>query len=107
MATETSPAPKPPRAVNAPSLSGSDGNRREERLIALFFLGCVLFSPLVLQVFKSGAPLIGGLPPLFLYLFGAWAALIAAIAVVVETGNPGSGGDEGEIGRPSAERRRR
>ncbi|MCU0838825.1 MAG: hypothetical protein MUE49_08895 [Rhodospirillales bacterium] len=107
MATETKPAPKRTRQVAAPSLSGGEGNRGEERLIALFFLGCVLFSPLVLQVFKSGMPAIGGLPPLFLYLFGAWAALIAAIALVVETGKRGTNADEAEISRPPGERRRR
>lgn len=66
-----------------PSRPGETG-RREERLIALFALGCVLFSPLVLHVFVNAMPTIAGLPPLFLYLYGAWAALIAAVAFVVE-----------------------
>ncbi len=59
------------------------GERPGERLIGLFFLGCVLFSPLALGVFDVGADVdIAGVPLLVFYLFTAWAVLIAAIATV-------------------------
>jgi hypothetical protein len=54
-----------------------------ERLIALFLLGALAFSPALLQVFRSDA-LVFGVPAFYLYLFAAWAALIGMAAVIVE-----------------------
>lgn len=84
MANSTKPLPTRSRHPRPPSLPGHDVERREEGLTALFILGCVLFSPLVLTIFHSAEPLVAGMPPAFIYLFGAWAALIAAVAVIVE-----------------------
>ena len=56
---------------------------RGKRLIAVFLLGMVLLNfPLLAVVEASGSVL--GLPPLLLYLFGAWAGLIALLALLVE-----------------------
>jgi hypothetical protein len=108
MAAPTKPFVTKPRPPRKPALTDGDAGRREERLVALFILGCVLFSPLVLHVFKSVPAVIAGVPPLVLYLFGAWAALIAAVAVVVETGRrSASPADEAEEGsRPNTQGRR-
>ena len=55
--------------------------RRPERLVALFLLGGLLFSPALLAVFARPATLFG-LPALFVYVFAAWAAVIALLALV-------------------------
>jgi hypothetical protein len=52
------------------------------RLFALFLLGLVLFLPPVVSLPRDGSVL--GVPCLFVYLFGAWAALIALLVFVVE-----------------------
>lgn len=58
---------------------------RGKRLIAVFLLGMVLLNfPLLAVVEASHGPF--GLPPLFLYLFGMWAGLIALLALLVEGG---------------------
>lgn len=56
--------------------------RRKDRLVGLFALGLVLFNPPVLQLF-AGATLFGW-PLLFVYLFCAWVALTAMVALTVE-----------------------
>jgi hypothetical protein len=56
--------------------------RRRDRLVGLFALGLVLFSPPTLGLF-AGRTLFGW-PLLFLYLFCAWGALTAMIALNVE-----------------------
>ena len=56
--------------------------RRRDRLVGLFALGLVLFNPPLLQLF-AGATL-AGWPLLFVYLFCAWAALTAMVALTVE-----------------------
>lgn len=56
---------------------------RGQRLAALFLLGGLLFNYPLLQLFsRDGAWF--GLPLLYCYVFGAWAALIALMALVVE-----------------------
>lgn len=53
-----------------------------QRLLALFLAALLaLFSPLVLRF--EGAPPWQGIPALYLYLFGAWAAVIAAATWIV------------------------
>jgi len=54
-----------------------------ERVVALFILGILLFSPPFLFIFDQ-AILIAGIPVLFLYLFVAWALLIALMVLVIE-----------------------
>lgn len=56
--------------------------RQRDKLVGLFVLGLVAFNPPLLSLF-SGATLLGW-PLLYLYLFAAWAGLIAAVAFVVE-----------------------
>jgi hypothetical protein len=57
--------------------------QRGQKLAALFLLGCLLFNYPLLQLFaRDGAIL--GLPVLYCYVFGAWATLIALMALVVE-----------------------
>jgi hypothetical protein len=54
-----------------------------ERLVALFILAALLFNPPFLSIFnRAEQPL--GLPLLYLYLFLAWALLIALTALLVE-----------------------
>jgi len=60
-----------PRAVHA------------QRLAALFVLGCLLFSYPLMALFNVGGT-IAGIPTLYAYLFGAWAGLIALMALIVE-----------------------
>ncbi|HEY2929927.1 hypothetical protein [Piscinibacter sp.] len=54
-----------------------------QRLVALFVLGCLLFSYPLLSLFNTGG-VIFGIPVLYAYLFGVWAALIALMILVVE-----------------------
>ncbi len=55
-----------------------------QRLAALFLLGCLLFNYPLLQLFARGNE-IAGIPVLYIYIFSAWGALIALIALVVES----------------------
>ena len=54
-----------------------------ERLVALFILGVLLFSPPFLFIFDNSATVMG-IPVLYLYLFVAWAALIGLLALAIE-----------------------
>ncbi len=56
--------------------------RRRDRLVGLFALGLVLFNPPTLWLFAGGR--LFGWPLLFVYLFCAWAALTAMVALTVE-----------------------
>lgn len=58
--------------------------RRGQRLIALFVLGCVLFNYPVLSLFNVVA-MAFGVPVLYAYLFAAWALLIALMALAAES----------------------
>jgi len=54
-----------------------------QRLAAVFLLGCVLFNyPLIALFNRPGE--VFGIPLLYFYIFGAWAALIALMAWAVE-----------------------
>lgn len=61
--------------------------RTHERLVALFMLGVLLFTPPLLALFNNATGVLG-LPMLYLYLFGAWAAVIALVALTVERTPP-------------------
>ncbi len=54
-----------------------------QRLIALFVLGCLLFSFPLLSLFNTGGT-VWGIPVLYAYLFGVWIGLITLMALVVE-----------------------
>jgi hypothetical protein len=55
-----------------------------QRLIALFFLGCLLFNYPVLSLFNVAANVFG-IPVLYVYLFATWALLILSMALVAES----------------------
>lgn len=62
-----------------------EGERVGARLIAIFCVGLILFSPLVIAIFDRGADArVLGLPLLYFYLFTAWAVLITMLAWVLE-----------------------
>ena len=56
---------------------------KTQRLAALFALGAVLFNYPLLALFNR-AVMVAGVPLLYLYVFLAWALLIALLALVVE-----------------------
>ncbi len=55
-----------------------------ERLISLFLLGVLLFSPPLLLIFDLPET-IGGFPLLYLFLFIAWCGVIILAAITVES----------------------
>jgi hypothetical protein len=55
--------------------------RAGERLALLFLLGILLVNFPVLAIFHQPATL-GGIPVLYLYLFGVWVAGIVAVFVL-------------------------
>jgi len=59
------------------------GVEHSQRLVALFALGCLLLTYPLLALFNVGGTL-WGVPLLYAYLFGAWAVLIALMALAVE-----------------------
>jgi hypothetical protein len=60
-------------------MTGRD--RSNERLVALFLLGLLLFLPPLLLVFNRPDRVIG-IPALYLYIFVVWAGLIALSALI-------------------------
>ncbi|CAG1018476.1 MAG TPA: hypothetical protein VGE16_12780 [Albitalea sp.] len=54
-----------------------------QRLVALFLLGCLLFSYPLLALFNTGGTLFG-VPLLYVYLFGVWIGLIVLMILIVE-----------------------
>ena len=58
-------------------------SRMGQRLIGLFLLGCLLFNYPMLAVFNARGAVLG-IPLLYAYLFGAWALVIALVAVIAE-----------------------
>lgn len=63
---------------------------RRDRFIGLFVLGVILFNPPILNLFGGT---VFGWPALFVYLFVAWALIIAGVAFVSEK-TPRSADDE-------------
>jgi hypothetical protein len=53
------------------------------RLVALFALGLALFNYPLLALFDR-AEIAFGIPVLYLYIFCAWALLIALLSLVIE-----------------------
>lgn len=58
-------------------------NLKEQRLVALCMLGCVLFNYPILAIFNLPAAVLG-IPVLYAYIFTAWALLIALMALAIE-----------------------
>ena len=58
-------------------------SRKGPRLVALFLLGCLLFSYPLLALFNTGGSVLG-IPVLYAWLFGAWIGLIVLMILVVE-----------------------
>ena len=58
-------------------------SRRGQRLLALFLLGCLLFTYPIVALFNVRATVLG-IPVLYAYLFSAWAMLILLAAVIME-----------------------
>jgi hypothetical protein len=56
---------------------------KSQRFVALCMLGMVLFNFPVLALFNVGGTLFG-VPVLYAYIFAAWAALIALMALAAE-----------------------
>jgi hypothetical protein len=61
-----------------------------ERLVALFLLGVLLFTPPFLGIFNTPETVLG-VPSLYLYLFTAWTLLIVLVMLAIES----SDADEG------------
>jgi hypothetical protein len=51
----------------------------EQKLVALFLLGAVLFNYPILSLFNKAASVLG-IPAIYAYIFLAWAGLIALTA---------------------------
>lgn len=68
-----------------------------ERLLALFLLGIIIFTPPFLGIFNT-PHLILGIPMLYLYLFGAWGLLIGLVALIVHR----AAGDDDDETAPAA-----
>ncbi|MCC5857985.1 MAG: hypothetical protein JJT90_07510 [Ectothiorhodospiraceae bacterium] len=64
--------------------------RRHERLVALFVVGCLLFSYPLMDLF-SGDGRLFGLPVLWLYVFIAWFLVIIATGLLLRRGGRGGG----------------
>lgn len=71
---------------SVPDNAASHAAHRNDRLIALFLLGVVAFTPPLLRVFGSTVTVFGW-PLLFIYIFLIWAVVVVLIAVDVESRN--------------------
>jgi hypothetical protein len=56
---------------------------RGARLVCIFALGCLLFNYPLLALFNVQGSFLG-VPVLYVYLFAAWALVIALVAAVME-----------------------
>jgi hypothetical protein len=61
-----------------------ESEAKDQRLIALFILGCLLFNYPVLSLFNVPAEALG-VPVLYAYIFVAWALLVALMALAAES----------------------
>jgi len=65
----------------------SDFESRGQRFLALCMLGVLLFNFPILALFNVSATIFG-IPVLYAYIFAAWTALIALMALVAERRDP-------------------
>jgi hypothetical protein len=61
-----------------------DSDVKSQRFVALCILGVLLFNFPILALFNVSGSLFG-VPVLYIYIFGAWAALIALMALAAES----------------------
>ena len=54
-----------------------------QQLLALFFIGCLLFNYPLLLLFSTDG-LVAGIPILYIYIFVTWAAIIGLMTVIIE-----------------------
>ena len=64
----------------------SDFESKGQRFVALCMFGLLLFNYPILALFNVSATLFG-VPVLYAYMFIAWAALIALMAWIAESGS--------------------
>lgn len=57
-----------------------------QRLIAVFLAGALIINYPLLSLFDRPQPDLGGVPLLYVYVFGAWTVLIGAMAWIIERG---------------------
>jgi len=62
----------------------SDSESKGQRFVALCMLGMVLFNYPILALFNVTGTVLG-VPVLYVYVFVAWAALIALMAWIAES----------------------
>jgi hypothetical protein len=62
----------------------SDPKSRGQRFVALCMLGMLLFNYPILALFNTSGTVFG-VPVLYVYIFVAWASLIALMALVAES----------------------
>ena len=58
-------------------------SRKRQQMVGLFLLGCLLFNYPLITLFDRPVHVLG-VPLLYAYLFGAWALIIALVAVIAE-----------------------
>jgi len=63
----------------------SDFESKGQRFVALCLLGVLLFNCPILALFNVSGTVLG-VPVLYVYMFGAWSALIALMAWIAESG---------------------
>lgn len=63
----------------------SDFESKGQRFVALCMLGLLLFNYPILTLFNVSGTVFG-VPVLYAYIFIAWAALIALMALLAESG---------------------
>ncbi len=63
----------------------SDFEKKGQRFVALCMLGILMFNYPILALFNVSGTLFG-VPVLYAYIFIAWAALIAVMAYITESG---------------------
>ena len=56
---------------------------KDQQLLALFLVGCLLFNYPVLLLFSQNS-LIWGIPVLYVYIFISWAVLIGLTGIIIE-----------------------
>lgn len=80
-------------------------NRTTERLVAVFLFGLALLTPPVMLVFDQRLR-VAGIPLLYLYLFAAWALLIALAAAATRRIDPAhnASADQRDAGSRQADR---
>jgi hypothetical protein len=60
-----------------------DSGAKSQRFVALFILGVLLFNFPILAIFNV-KEIAFGIPVLYVYVFGAWAGLVALMALAAE-----------------------